>query len=114
MKGPSLPRTLCVAAPAGGDGREYLIWSHKWGRWHRRTEDGTAAGYTADIAQAGIFDRAKALQYHEARVEKCIYRMNSVVHVRDQIAALKARAAEIRAEAVQAEALADMLQERAA
>lgn len=109
MKGPSRPRALCVDFPAGGDGREYLIWSHKWGRWHRRSQDGTAGGYTADVAQAGVFDRTRALEYHEARVAKCIYRMNSVVHVRDQVATIRARAAEIRAEAAQVEALADQL-----
>jgi hypothetical protein len=43
----------------------WLIWSHYWGSWHRRSDTGGAAGYTNDVAQAGVFDFAKAREYHD-------------------------------------------------
>lgn len=43
----------------------WLIRSHYWGRWHRRSEDGGACGYTDDILNAGIFGRDKAEAYHD-------------------------------------------------
>jgi hypothetical protein len=46
--------------------REWLIWSHYHALWHRRCSDtGGACGYTADIAEAGLFPRSKALGYHD-------------------------------------------------
>lgn len=43
----------------------WMIWSHYWGRWHRRGSDGAASGYTDDIARAGVFDLSKAREYHD-------------------------------------------------
>lgn len=34
----------------------WLIWSNKWGCWYR----GGSSGYTNDVAQAGLYDRATA------------------------------------------------------
>lgn len=48
--------------PKGGP---WLIWSNHWGRWHRRSDDGGACGYTDDIAQAGLFEYPKANEYHD-------------------------------------------------
>lgn len=93
------PARLHFPFPEGGNGREYLIYSYKWGCWHRRSDDGQAAGYTRDIAKAGVFDRAKARVYHDETVTKISERDNAAVHVRDQIAAMDARVAELRAEA---------------
>lgn len=48
------------------DSREWLIWSHYHALWHRRdSTTGGACGYTADIAQAGLFERAKADSYND-------------------------------------------------
>lgn len=38
----------------------WLIWSNKWGCWYR---DG-CSGYTDDIAQAGLYDRATAALHY--------------------------------------------------
>jgi hypothetical protein len=43
----------------------WLIRSHYWGAWHRRSEDGAACGYTQDIAGAGVFGFEKAREYHD-------------------------------------------------
>lgn len=38
----------------------WLIWSNKWGCWYR--ED--SCGYTSDIVQAGLYDRAAAAEHY--------------------------------------------------
>lgn len=43
----------------------WLIRSHHWGRWHRRSEDGGACGYTDDLSKAGVFGFDMASAYHE-------------------------------------------------
>jgi len=43
----------------------WLIWSRYWSRWHRRSPEGHAAGYTDDIAHAGVFDEKMARAYHD-------------------------------------------------
>ena len=43
---------------------EWLIWSHYHNAWHRKS-GGLACGYTSDIAEAGLFPRSKALEYHD-------------------------------------------------
>lgn len=39
----------------------WLIWSNKWGCWYRSD----SSGYTSDIAQAGIYDRATAALHYD-------------------------------------------------
>lgn len=39
----------------------WLIWSNKWGCWYRPNSQ----GYTKDIAQAGIFDKAEAERHYD-------------------------------------------------
>jgi hypothetical protein len=43
---------------------EWLIWSRYRGAWHRNSA-GLACGYTTDIAEAGLFPRSKAIEYHD-------------------------------------------------
>lgn len=44
----------------------WLIWSHVHNCWHRKTPSGSAAGYTDDITEAGIFtDVNVARSYHD-------------------------------------------------
>jgi hypothetical protein len=38
----------------------WLIWSNKWGCWYRDKSQ----GYTADVAQAGLFDRSEATSHY--------------------------------------------------
>ncbi|RSY83151.1 hypothetical protein DAH66_12850 [Sphingomonas koreensis] len=38
----------------------WLIWSNKWGCWYRDK----CQGYTDDIAQAGLYDRATASRHY--------------------------------------------------
>jgi hypothetical protein len=44
----------------------WLIWSHRWNSWHCKSSTGGAAGYSDDIAQAGVFDYEVAKAYHDA------------------------------------------------
>jgi len=80
--------------PINPDAGPWMIWSHHWSRWHRRSSDGGAAGYTDDITQAGIFDFEKAREYHDPPP----YRRDEAVPVSrafDQLdAALAAKTAE--------------------
>ena len=39
----------------------WLIWSNKWGCWYRPD----SAGYTSDIAQAGIYTREQAVRHYD-------------------------------------------------
>lgn len=43
----------------------WLIWSYHWNCWHMSSSTGSAAGYTNDIAQAGLFDERTARAYHD-------------------------------------------------
>jgi hypothetical protein len=45
--------------------REWLIWSRYHAAWHCRSSEGGACGYTSDIANAGLFERAKADAYND-------------------------------------------------
>ena len=45
--------------------RCWLIWSRYHNAWHQRSSTGGAAGYTNDIARAGLFDRKKADEYND-------------------------------------------------
>jgi hypothetical protein len=40
--------------------------------WHRRAEDGSPAGYTADIAEAGIFEVSVAALYHDNHDDRAV------------------------------------------
>lgn len=60
---------LLERPPVNPDEGPWLIWSHYWGRWHRRSEDGGASGYTDDIARAGVFDFDKARAYHDREIK---------------------------------------------
>lgn len=69
--------------------RTHLIWSEKWGCWHRRSTAGGAAGYTDDICQAGIFETATALAYGNEPT------INRAVPAAEALPALHKRLAEI-------------------
>lgn len=68
-------------SPIHPDG--WLIWSLKWGRWHRRGESGGAAGYTDELASAGVFPESVASAYNDRE-------NNEAVHVRDKAAEIQA------------------------
>lgn len=73
--------------------RTHLIWSLKWGLWHRRSEDGGACGYTNDILQAGIFETKTAMDYDDSN-EPSEYQNNQAVPIaeaREQIVRAIAR-----------------------
>src|SRR3546814_12557665 len=60
-------RYLRKLKPTPDGSREWLIWSKYHNAWHRRSASGGACGYTNDIADAGVFDRAKAAVYNDDR-----------------------------------------------
>jgi len=74
----------------------WLIWSNKWGCWYRSG----CAGYTSDIAQAGLYDRATAAAHYAGSVAKkyrCTepFPLSTVQrHIRDRIEHLQREIAE--------------------
>lgn len=80
----------------------WLIWSNHWGRWHCRNSTGGAAGYTDDIANAGVFDEQKAREYHDPPP----YRRDEAVPFSKAFAKLDARLVAMTAER---DALADKI-----
>lgn len=48
------------------DDEVWLIWSNKWGCWYRSE----CAGYTSDIAQAGLYGRETAAKHYCGDVPK--------------------------------------------
>jgi hypothetical protein len=70
-------------------GRTHLIYSNKWGLWHRRSEDGGACGYTSDILEAGVFETAKAWAYDDSD-QPLEYQNNTAVSLHDARARLEA------------------------
>lgn len=74
-------------APA--DSREFLIWSGKHHCWHRRGESGGANGYTTDILQAGIFETAKASEYHCTRENRAVHVSKVIKQMREAAAELE-------------------------
>jgi hypothetical protein len=60
---------------------EWLIWSRYHNAWHRNS-DGHACGYTTDIAEAGLFPRSKAIEYHDGD-------RNEPFHVSEKLAEIK-------------------------
>ena len=67
--------------------RTHLIWSIHWGRWHRRSEDGGACGYTDDVLQAGVFETSKAMAYHDVENAHPRDKAVPIAEVREQVAA---------------------------
>ena len=51
----------------------WLIWSIKWGAWHRRSSTGGAAGYTDNLAHAGLFPFSIARSYHDGEVNEAFH-----------------------------------------
>lgn len=72
----------------------WLIWSHHWGRWHVRSATGGAAGYTSDIASAGVFDASAAKAYHDSPP----HRRDEAIPARRAVKGLETRLAEMDAE----------------
>lgn len=78
----------------------WLIWSRHWGCWHRRSSSGGAAGYTSDIAQAGLFDEKVARAYHDPpphRRDEAIPAAKIIRQLRERLAELDAERAEFAA-----------------
>ncbi|MBB3940730.1 hypothetical protein GGR39_002387 [Novosphingobium fluoreni] len=67
----------------------WLIWSKKWNCWHRRSAEGGACGYTGDLADAGLFPRAKAAAYHDGIDNEAFHVSEQVEHIGRQIGTLR-------------------------
>lgn len=67
----------------------WLIWSRKWGMWHRRGAEGGANGYTKEIADAGLFPYSKATAYHDGE-------SNEAFHVSEKVDLIDHRLEEVR------------------
>jgi hypothetical protein len=67
--------------------RTHLIWSVKWGRWHRRCVDtGGACGYTDDILRAGLFETSTALDYgSEPEINRAVPVAEALKSLRDAL-----------------------------
>jgi hypothetical protein len=83
------PRKWKPLDEAGGP---WLIRSHYHGAWHRRSSTGGANGYTTDILQAGVFDFAKAKQYHDPPPYRRDEAIPAARVIKDMEAALLAQA----------------------
>lgn len=68
----------------------WLIWSKKWGCWHRRSVTGGACGYTRDIHAAGIFSREKAAEYHDGYDSEAVHLSTKISEIREQIGRARA------------------------
>ena len=75
----------------------WLIWSIKWNAWHRRSSTGGAAGYTDNIAHAGLFPFSTARAYHDGEVNEAYHASATVDRVDREIADLDARRAALLA-----------------
>lgn len=51
----------------------WLIWSRRRYMWHRRNEAGGAAGYTSELAEAGVFDKHTAQTYGDGETNEAIH-----------------------------------------
>ena len=71
------------------DLRCWLIWSKVHNCWHRRSEQGGANGYTLDLADAGLFPRAKALAYHDGIDNEAFHVSERVEKIGRQIGDLR-------------------------
>lgn len=67
----------------------WLIWSKKWGCWHRRSATGGACGYTPDIRHAGVFPREKAAAYHDGYTNEAVHLSSKIEQIRQHIAAAR-------------------------
>lgn len=68
----------------------WLIWSKKWGCWHRRGATGGACGYTQNIREAGIFPREKAAQYHDGYDNEAIHLSAKIAIIREEMGRARA------------------------
>ena len=68
----------------------WLIWSKKWGRWHRRSSTGGACGYTDDIRSAGVFPRHKAAAYHDGYNNEAIHLSAKIEVIEHEISRARA------------------------
>lgn len=80
----------------------WLIWSRKWRMWHRRGSDGTAAGYTADLSQAGLFPFSKACAYHDGITNEAFHVSEKVDLIDLQIADMRRMLGDLQYKAVMA------------
>lgn len=83
----------------------WLIWSKKWGCWHRRSSTGGACGYTSDFRAAGIFPREKAASYHDGYD-------NEAFHVSEKIAEINRQIAVARNDVVTLEHMLELASDR--
>jgi hypothetical protein len=80
-----VPVSSKASIPNAG-ARTHLIWSNKWGAWHKRCDDdGHARGYTTDILKAGIFETSTALAYHDEDRNKAIPLAEAIKSLRDVV-----------------------------
>ncbi|UPT53177.1 hypothetical protein [Synechococcus phage Ssp-JY42] len=105
----TIPKRFRPFNPAQGP---WLIWSYYHNCWHRRSSDGGAAGYTNDVACAGIFDERVARMYHEDGPKA--HRRNVSIPAAMVAATLRHKAAEKRAEADAIEATLKLIAGREA
>jgi hypothetical protein len=69
--------------------RTHLIWSLKWSLWHCRDQDGRAAGYTSDVARAGLFEERVASSFaREPTVNRAVPAAEAVEHLRTRLTEL--------------------------
>lgn len=74
--------------PTPEDQRCWLIWSNRWGRWHRRGAEGGANGYTSDIAEAGLFPFSIANDYHDGVDDEAFHASDLVEKINPRMLAL--------------------------
>lgn len=73
----------------------WLIWSIKWNAWHRRSSTGGAAGYTDNLAYAGVFSIAMARAYHDGEINTAVHVSEVADRVDREIADLDERRANL-------------------
>lgn len=87
-----MTRRRKITRPVREDEGPWLIRSHYWSSWHRKSADGGAAGYTDDIAHAGVFGFEKARAYHDLNIARP---RDEAIPVRRHLRAMRARLQEL-------------------